>query len=190
MNLEDGAPHQRREPRHLVDLNEQLEKIAAVMETKRLLGSDFFLNARVDAFMVITDDPKKALDESIRRGNRYAEAGADCIFYMNVVSRDTIASLVKAVKAPVSILARPEAPSAAELQELGVACQLRQCLRQGRHRRCAPVGYGDPGFRYPYGPKECCVLTGFGYFGQGAKVVWMRDLGSLFNTPECCSSTF
>jgi 2-methylisocitrate lyase-like PEP mutase family enzyme len=121
MNLEDGAPHQKNEPRLLVDLNEQLEKIAAVMETKRSLGSEFFLNARVDSFVVITDDPKKALDESIRRGNIYAEAGADCIFYMNVVSRDTIAQLVKEVKAPVSILARPENPGVAELQTLGVA---------------------------------------------------------------------
>jgi 2-methylisocitrate lyase-like PEP mutase family enzyme len=121
MNLEDGASHQRNEPRRLVDLNEQLEKIAAVVETKRSLGSEFFLNARVDSFMVITDDPKKALDESIRRGNVYAEAGADCIFYMNIVSRDTIAQLVKEVKAPVSILARPENPGVAELQKLGVA---------------------------------------------------------------------
>jgi len=121
MNLEDGAPHKKNEPRRLVDLNEQLEKIAAVMETKHSLGSEFFLNARVDSFVVITDDPKRALDQSIRRGNAYAEAGADCIFYMNVVSRDTIVQLVKEVKAPVSILARPENPSVAELQTLGVA---------------------------------------------------------------------
>jgi 2-methylisocitrate lyase-like PEP mutase family enzyme len=121
MNLEDGAPHQKNEPRRLLDLNEQLEKIAAVMETKRSLSSEFFLNARIDSFVVITDDPKKALSESIRRGNAYAEAGADCIFYMNVVSRDTIAQVVKEVKAPVSILARPENPGVAELQTLGVA---------------------------------------------------------------------
>jgi 2-methylisocitrate lyase-like PEP mutase family enzyme len=121
MNLEDSAPHQRNEPRRLVGLNEHLEKISAVMEAKRFLGSEFFLNARVDAFAAITDDPKKALDEAIRRGNAYAEAGADCIFYMNVTSRDTIAQLVKEIKAPVSILARPENPSVAELQDLGVA---------------------------------------------------------------------
>ncbi len=121
MNLEDGAAHRKNEPRRLVDLNEQLEKIAAVMETKRAIGSQFFLNARVDALTVMTDDPKRAIDESIRRGNAYAEAGADCIFYMNAVSQDTIRRLVKEVKAPVSILARPENPGVAELQALGVA---------------------------------------------------------------------
>lgn len=121
MNLEDGAPHQKNEPRRLLDLNQQLEKIAAVMEAKRSIGSHFFLNARVDALTVMTDDPKKALDESIRRGNAYAEAGADCIFYMNAVNQNTIRRLVKEVHAPVSILARPENPGVTELQDLGVA---------------------------------------------------------------------
>jgi len=44
MNLEDGAPHQKNEPRRLVDLSEQIEKIAAVMEARRSLGSDFLKN--------------------------------------------------------------------------------------------------------------------------------------------------
>ena len=71
--------------------------------------------------MVMTEDPKKALEEAIRRGNAYAEAGGDCIFYMNAYTRDTISRLVKEVKAPVSVLARAETPSVAELQDLGVA---------------------------------------------------------------------
>lgn len=121
MNLEDCAAHQRDEPRRLVETAEQLEKIAAVLEAKRVLGSDFFLNARVDALMVMTEDPKEALEEGIRRGNAYAEAGADCVFYMNAVTRDTISRLVKEVRAPVSVLARTETPSVAELQDLGVA---------------------------------------------------------------------
>jgi len=121
MNLEDGAPHRKGEPRQLVSMSEQLEKIAAVLEAKRSLRSEFFLNARVDAFMVMTDSPKEALAEAIRRGNAYADAGADCTFYMNAITRDVITRLVKEVHAPVSVLARPETPSTSELQELGVA---------------------------------------------------------------------
>jgi len=102
MNLEDGAAKGRG---GLVELAEQLRKIAAVMETKRELGSEFFLNARVDAFHVITDDPKKALDEAIHRGNAYAEAGGDCIFYLGLHSSQTIGQVAKEVKAPISILA-------------------------------------------------------------------------------------
>ena len=118
MNLEDGAAKGRG---GLVELSEQLRKIKAVMETKRELGSEFFLNARVDSFHVITDDPKKALDEAIRRGNAYAEAGGDCIFYLNLHSAEIIQKVVKEVKAPVSILAGPQSPTMAELQDLGLA---------------------------------------------------------------------
>jgi 2-methylisocitrate lyase-like PEP mutase family enzyme len=121
MNLEDGAGGKGGVGRGLVDLGAQLESIAAVMETKRALGSEFFLNARVDSFLVMKDDPKKALDEAIRRGNAYAEAGGDCIFFLQIHARETIARLVKEIKAPVSILAGPESPNVAELQEIGVA---------------------------------------------------------------------
>ena len=118
MNLEDGAAKGRG---GLVELSQQLRKIAAVIETKRELGSEFFLNARVDAFHVITDDPKKALDEAIHRGNAYAEAGGDCIFYLSLHSSETIGRVAKEVKAPISILAGPQSPSVSELQDLGVA---------------------------------------------------------------------
>ena len=121
MNLEDGAGAKPGGARGLVPLAEHLRKIAAVMETKRALGSEFFLNARVDAFHVMTDDPKKVLDEAIRRGNAYAEAGGDCIFYLNLHARDIIGAVAKEVKAPVSILAGPQSPSISELQDLGVA---------------------------------------------------------------------
>jgi len=120
MNLEDGAGGKPGGARGLVELSQQLRKIKAVMETKRALGSEFFLNARVDAFHVIAD-PKEALDEAIQRGNAYAEAGGDCIFYLFVHSADIIGRLAKEVKAPISILAGPQAPSVRELQDLGVA---------------------------------------------------------------------
>ena len=118
MNLEDGAAKGKG---GLVEMPQQLSKINAVMETKRELGSEFFLNARVDAFHVILDDPKKALDEAIRRGNAYAEAGGDCIFYLNLHKPETIRQVAKEVKAPVSILAGPQSPSVKELQDMGVA---------------------------------------------------------------------
>ena len=118
MNLEDSIA---KGGSGLVELGQQLEKITAVMDTKRELGSEFFLNARVDSFHVITNDPRKALDEAIRRGNAYAEAGGDCIFYLGLHSAETIGIVAKEVKAPVSILAGPQSPSVSQLQDLGVA---------------------------------------------------------------------
>ncbi len=118
MNLEDSIA---KGGSGLVELGQQLEKITAVMDAKRELGSEFFLNARVDSFHVITNDPKKALDEAIRRGNAYAEAGGDCIFYLGLHSAETIGIVAKEVKAPVSILAGPQSPTVSQLQDLGVA---------------------------------------------------------------------
>jgi 2-methylisocitrate lyase-like PEP mutase family enzyme len=118
MNLEDGAEKAKG---GLVEISEQLRKIKAVMETKRELGSEFFLNARVDAFHVITDNLNQALDEAIERGNAYAEAGADCIFYLFLHSAEIIGRIAREVKAPISILAGPQSPSVRALQDLGVA---------------------------------------------------------------------
>jgi 2-methylisocitrate lyase-like PEP mutase family enzyme len=122
MNLEDSIPSgPTAAGRALAPVPDHLEKIAAVMEAKRALASEFFLNARVDAFAIMRDDPRVALAEAIKRGNAYAEAGGDCIFYLGVTDRDTIATLVKEVAAPVSVFGLADTPSVAELQELGVA---------------------------------------------------------------------
>jgi 2-methylisocitrate lyase-like PEP mutase family enzyme len=118
MNVEDSLA---KGGSGLVELAQQLRKIKSVMDIKQDLGSEFFLNARVDSFHVMTSDPKKALNEAILRGNAYAEAGADCIFYLSLHDAKTIGTVAGEVKAPISILAGPQSPSVSELQDLGVA---------------------------------------------------------------------
>jgi 2-methylisocitrate lyase-like PEP mutase family enzyme len=66
------------------------------------------------------------LSESIKRGNKYHEAGADCIFIQPVWEKETIETLVKEIDAPINILGNPAMnsgliPSVSELQDLGVA---------------------------------------------------------------------
>ena len=109
MNMEDGD---RDNPGHLVSVEEQLEKIAAFLEARKAIDSEFLLNARVDAFVAITDDPAKALAEGVRRGQAYAEAGGDSIFFFRVRDAAAIRTLVTEMPAPVSILAGPGVPSA------------------------------------------------------------------------------
>jgi 2-methylisocitrate lyase-like PEP mutase family enzyme len=120
MNLEDSAHHGPGEPARLLPLEEHLAKLQAFQEAKRQLGSEFFLNARVDAFATFPSH-KEGLDEVIRRGNAYAEAGADCIFIFRPGPAEIIRTIVKEVNAPVSVLAQPDTPSIPELEELGVA---------------------------------------------------------------------
>jgi methylisocitrate lyase len=120
MNLEDSDYHPHGTPMTLVPLEYQLEKIRAVMDTKRDLSSEFFLNARVDAFGAIGSH-HEGMDTAIQRGNAYAEAGADCIFIFRPGDAATIGTLVREIKAPLSVLATDDTPPAAELEALGVA---------------------------------------------------------------------
>jgi len=120
MNLEDSDYHPHGTPMQLVPLGRHVEKIHAVIATKQALGSEFFLNARVDVFGTV-ECHAAGMDEVIRRGNAYAEAGADCIFIFRPGDRECIATLVREIRAPVSILAVETSPTVAELQDLGVA---------------------------------------------------------------------
>ncbi|MCH7952956.1 MAG: isocitrate lyase/phosphoenolpyruvate mutase family protein [Chloroflexi bacterium] len=119
MNMEDGVHGD--DGLSLLPLEGQLEKIAAFMDARRELGSEFLLNARTDAFLALRDDPPAALAEAVRRGQAYAEAGAECVFTWGITDSETIRTFAAEVPAPVSVIAGPGSPSVPELQELGVA---------------------------------------------------------------------
>ena len=110
----------------LVDGKEFCERIAAIRALSDSLGFHLVINARTDSFYTSTGSTQEKLSESIRRGNKYREAGADCIFVQPVWDKETIATLVKEIDAPINILANPTIgpglpPSVGELQDLGVA---------------------------------------------------------------------
>ena len=110
----------------LVDETEFCERLSAIRALSDSLGFHLVINARTDSFYTSSGSPREKLSESIRRGNAYREAGADCIFVQPVWERETISTLVKEIHAPVNILANPGIgagmpPSVRELQDLGVA---------------------------------------------------------------------
>ena len=103
------------------------ERISAIRALSESLGFHLVINARTDSFYTSSGSLQEKLSESIRRGNKYREAGADCIFVQPVWDKQTIATLVKEINAPINILANPGIgagilpPSVSELQDLGVA---------------------------------------------------------------------
>ena len=111
----------------LIDEMEFCERISAIRALSDCLGFHLVINARTDSFYTSTGSTKEKLTESIKRGNKYREAGADCIFVQPVSERETIATLVKEINAPINILSNPGIgagilpPSVRELQDLGVA---------------------------------------------------------------------
>ena len=110
----------------LIDENEFCERISAIRALSDSLGFHLVINARTDSFYTSSGSLQEKLSESIKRGNKYREAGADCIFVQPVFERETIKTLVNEINAPINILANPTigvgSPlSINELQDLGVA---------------------------------------------------------------------
>jgi 2-methylisocitrate lyase-like PEP mutase family enzyme len=110
----------------LIDEMEFCERIASIRALSDSLGFHLVINARTDSFYTSSVSPRGNLSESIKRGNKYREAGADCIFVQPVWDKETISTLVEEINAPINILANPGIgggvpPSVRELQDLGVA---------------------------------------------------------------------
>ena len=110
----------------LIDEMEFCERISAIRALSDSLGFHLVINARTDSFYTSSGSTHEKLAESIRRGNKYREAGADCIFVQPVWEKETIRTLVKEINAPINILSNPSIgaglpPSVQELQDLGVA---------------------------------------------------------------------
>jgi 2-methylisocitrate lyase-like PEP mutase family enzyme len=100
----------------LGDAERQAERLAAIKQAGRDAGVDVVLNARVDVFLRGGE-----LDEAVRRGQLYAQAGADCVYPIGVHGRDAVRRLVEQVGAPLNVLVMPAGLTLAELAELGVA---------------------------------------------------------------------
>ena len=110
----------------LIDEIEFCERISAIRALSDSLGFHLVINARTDSFYTSSGSQREKLSESIKRGNKYREAGADCIFVQPVWEKETIAALVKEINAPINILSNPTIGaglplSVSELQDLGVA---------------------------------------------------------------------
>jgi 2-methylisocitrate lyase-like PEP mutase family enzyme len=117
INIEDGSDTGGV---HLFDIEEQAAKIAAIRRAVDDSGIPIVINARTDSFWLKLGDEKRRLAESIKRANRYREAGADCLFVPSAADKATIKTLVDEIDGPVNILTVPGCPPIAELQALGV----------------------------------------------------------------------
>ena len=100
MNLEDQVFPKRCghiEGKTVVSMEEMVLKIKACAQVRNELDRDFILNARTDAIAV------SGVDEAIRRGNAYIEAGADMIFVEAPRTVDEIEKAVRGINGLVSI---------------------------------------------------------------------------------------
>jgi 2-methylisocitrate lyase-like PEP mutase family enzyme len=92
------------------------ERVAAAAAAAHAGPVHLVLTARAENHLHGRPD----LADTIRRLQAYQEAGADVLYAPGLSSADDIRKVVSAVDRPVNVLARPGAPSVAELAALGV----------------------------------------------------------------------
>ena len=111
INIEDGSAS----PDLLV------AKIEAIRSMANAAGVAVFINARTDVYLRGLVPAGQALDESLARGARYADAGADGLFVPGVKDPIAIRAIAAGSSLPLNVLVVPGLPPIAELAALGVA---------------------------------------------------------------------
>ena len=98
INIEDQVLPKRcghLEGKSIVPLDEAVAKIRACAEARK--DSDFVINARTDALAI------GGMDEVVRRGNAYLEAGATMIFIDGMTDKELARQAVTRIRGPVAI---------------------------------------------------------------------------------------
>jgi 2-methylisocitrate lyase-like PEP mutase family enzyme len=115
-NLED-TDHAKHA---LVTAEAHAQRVAEVKRAAHARGVEVVINARVDVFLR-RGDIANPVEEAIRRGKAYLEAGADCVFPIGVSDEASIVALVKGIPGPVNVIPGFRGgPPVDKLRELGV----------------------------------------------------------------------
>lgn len=117
LNLEDSG---QDEANPLVPVDLHAEKVRRIRQAADSLGVRVVINARTDVYLAQVGAPETRFEHAVRRLKAYHQAGGDCLFAPCVEDSETMGRLVKALDAPLNVLAGPATPPAAELERLGV----------------------------------------------------------------------
>ena len=106
------------DPRRIYAMDHAVERVAAAVEAARALPFPFVLVARAENFL----EGRPDLDDTIRRLQAYASAGADVLYAPGLTTADQIRAVCSAVKKPVNVVMglRSGHFSVAELAAMGV----------------------------------------------------------------------
>lgn len=116
VNLEDNTGMFKL----LYSLDQQVERIKAAREEAARVGLALVINARIDTYLFSIGEETTRLEDTIRRGRAYLQAGANSIFVPGVADPSLIEALVHEIPGPLNIMAGPGMLSAPELFKLGV----------------------------------------------------------------------
>ncbi len=111
-SVEDWSASQER----LYGLDAAAERVAAAAQAAHAGPERLVLTARAENYLRGNPD----LRDTIARLQAYQEAGADVLYAPGLHRPEELRELVAALELPINVLARPGAPTVAELGALGV----------------------------------------------------------------------
>ena len=104
-NIEDSN---HRAPGSLLEPTRQAERIAQFREAARRAEVDVVINPRIDTLIRHADrDPAANVDEILHRGRLYLDAGADCVYPIQLFDPPTVRHVVESLAAPVNANVHP-----------------------------------------------------------------------------------
>ncbi|WP_420596303.1 isocitrate lyase/PEP mutase family protein [Deinococcus sp.] len=119
LNLEDATG---RADAPLYTLEHQQRRIAAARQAANEAGLPMYLNARTDTYLIDWgENEAERLAETVRRGRAYLKAGADSLFVPLLTDSKIITALRGEVGGPVTLMAFPGAPAAADMLVAGAS---------------------------------------------------------------------
>ena len=119
INIEDSD----KRTKALLPPDRHCEKIRIIKEVAEESGVPLFINARTDVYIQRKKDDgaELILQETLRRGRAYKEAGADCFYPITMNKIDDIRITVEQLQMPVNVLAMAGLPDLEVLEKMGVA---------------------------------------------------------------------
>jgi len=101
VNIEDGV---LAETHGLAAPEVLCERIRAIREAASEMNARFFINARTDTYFVANDDRVARYEDTMRRAQLYADAGADGIFVPGMDIEDVF-PFARAIALPLNVYA-------------------------------------------------------------------------------------
>ena len=118
INIEDT----NKETNKLIPIDMQCHRIRIIRNVADSMGISLFINARTDVYIhgEEFDTTESKLEETLKRGLAYQNAGANCLFPIAIRKEEDIKKLVDEIKMPINILVLPEVPELHMLKKIGV----------------------------------------------------------------------
>jgi 2-methylisocitrate lyase-like PEP mutase family enzyme len=153
-----------RPDRPVYEIEHAVERVRAAAEAAHAFPFPFTLTARAENYLVGRPD----LDDTIRRLQRYQEAGADVLYAPGLAAKEDIGAVVRALDRPVNVLMGLQGVQlgVAELSEIGVR-------RISVGSALARAAYGA----FLEGARE---MRERGTFSFAERAVSFRDLSAMF----------